>query len=85
MLKRRPRKSFGEQISQLIGRLNLHHLDMVGVHVLAKPMVFDGVVFGTGSHASWLELGQGKSTNVVLMDSNVHVGYRIDWNSNRTS
>jgi hypothetical protein len=48
MLKRRSWQSFGEQITELIGRRNLDNLDVVSTDVLPKPVVFEGIMFGMG-------------------------------------
>ena len=37
-------------------------------------MVAEGVVLRPGSHASWFKLGEGKGSDVVLVDACMDVG-----------
>ena len=46
----------------------------VGTDLLAEPMVAKGVVFGSRSHASRLELGESEGAGVVFVDADVDVG-----------
>ena len=65
-------QTFCEQITQLVGGGNFNELDLAGNDMLTKPMVLDGVVFGAWSHTTRFKASKGESTDVILMNLDVH-------------
>ena len=77
MFKRHLSQAFCEDIAKLVLGVNLNQLYFLGLvcHVLPEPMVLYCIMLGTRSESSWFHLAQGQSSNVVLMNAYVYVGY----------
>jgi hypothetical protein len=48
-------------------------------------MVFDGIVFGTRSHALRFQTAESESTNIVLIDGGVEIRGFGDWKTNSSA
>ena len=79
MFKRHLSQAFCEDIAKLVLGVNLNQLYFLGLvcHVLPEPMVLYCIMLGTRSESSWFHLAQGQSSNVVLMNAYVYVGYEV--------
>ncbi len=75
MSKDRSWWTFSEKISKLIAGVNFQQMNAVRVHVFPEPVILDGIVLGAGSHALEFQAGEGESTHIVFMNSDMHVGH----------
>jgi hypothetical protein len=82
MFERWTSQSLRKHVTQLILRINLQDIHSVSMYMLAKPVIFDGVMLRARGHSSGFELRQGKCTDVILVDIDVHVSHTLNFNPN---
>ena len=85
MLKRNRRQPLGENIAELVLGINLNQFNISWTNMFAKPMVFNGVVFGARCHSARFELAESKSTDIVFVNLDVKVGVLRDSESTSSS
>jgi hypothetical protein len=79
MAERTTAKPLCKDIPKLVLAVNLVKNNVTGANLFAKPMVFDGIVFGTRSHALRFQTAEIESTNIVFIDGGVEVRSFGDW------
>ena len=87
-LKSNPAKTLGEKFPELIHGINFDKVNLactMRADLGAKPVVLDSIVLGARGHMTGLKLAQGESTNIVLVDADVHIGRGRDVKTQMTA
>jgi hypothetical protein len=52
------------------------------LHMLLKPMIFDGIVFEARCHTPGFKSSKGECTNIVLMNIDMQISIQIEFKPN---
>ena len=69
------RKTLSEKVAKLIAGVYLEQMDAARMHMLPEPVVLDGIVLRARGHALGLQAGEGESTHIVFVNSDMHVSH----------
>jgi hypothetical protein len=75
-------KTFGEDITKLVSRIDFYQNNIARANLLAEPVILDSEVFRTRSHTFWVKAAKGESANIVLVDCGVEISIIANWKSN---